>query len=337
MAVDKISSYDSGYLVGDLSVFPAAIDSYETLYEARNDSRTTLLNAVVYTANTLVVKDTSLFPEKGILRLYLKDRPGFESEFIYYDSKTTNTFTNLKRGFCGTRQNSWPIDTIVESGVFAEHHNALKDAVLQIENYIGITSATATTTLIGLLKQVENKFLAPIPVYRSYPLQGQPPLTVTFQNFSSSTNTRFFWDFGDGGTSYERNPTHTYLREGTYQVQLRAVNRKGGQGFTTKKNYIQVSYDFVNPFAYSTPLVGASIDSSLAPTKFSFIDQTQGKILSRLWQFDDGETVYNENPNIQTAEHYYKSPGVYKPSLTITYEGNKVNRSIYNLEQIEVY
>lgn len=341
MAIDKISSYDNGYLVGDLSLFPAAIDSFDTLYEARNESRTKLKAAITYTANTLVVEDTSLFPDKGILRVYLPERPGFDAEFIYYEKKSATTFTNLKRGFCGTRQNSWPLESIVESGVFAEHHNALKDAIIQIENYVGftndtITPSTTNATLSAILKQVENRFLSPVPIYRAYPLTGIPPHTVTFQNFSNAKNNRFFWDFGDGATSYERNPVHTYLREGHYEVQLRVINEKGGQGVTNKKNYIFVSYDNITPFAYVSPMIGYSSASSSFPTKFTFLDQTQGKIISRLWQFGDGETLSIEDPNIHSVQHIYKKPGKYQPAVLLTYEGNKISRSIYPLEQIEV-
>jgi PKD repeat protein len=341
MAIDKISSYDAGYLVGDLSVFPNAIDSFSTLYEARNESRTKLKAAISYTASTIVVEDTSSFPDKGILRLYLQNAAGFDTEFVYYDQKTTNTFTNLKRGFCATRQNSWPIDTVVESGVFAEHHNSLKDAVIQIENFVGFTGdkvlpITTNPSLSAILNQVENRFLSPVPIYRAYPLRGLPPLTVTFQNFSSSNNTRFFWDFGDGGTSYEKNPVHTYVREGHFNVQLRVINSNGGQGVTNKKNYISISYDDIIPFSYITPLVGYSTKNSSLPTKFTFIDQTQGKIISRLWQFGDGDSALIEDPDIHTAEHYYKTPGKYQPTLTLTYEGNKINRAIQSLDSIEV-
>ena len=36
MAIEKLTSYDSGYVAGDLSVYKSAIDNYETLYEAKN-------------------------------------------------------------------------------------------------------------------------------------------------------------------------------------------------------------------------------------------------------------------------------------------------------------
>lgn len=49
---------------------------------------------------------------------------------------------------------------------------------------------------------------------------GPVPLTVKFRDLSSSTMSRWLWDFGDGATSTEQNPIHTYEREGVYSVTL---------------------------------------------------------------------------------------------------------------------
>lgn len=50
----------------------------------------------------------------------------------------------------------------------------------------------------------------------SYSINGQ---TVTFTN-KSETRVMVFWDFGDGQTSGETNPTHKYSKDGTYTVKL---------------------------------------------------------------------------------------------------------------------
>ncbi|MEX2483409.1 MAG: S8 family serine peptidase [Brumimicrobium sp.] len=48
-------------------------------------------------------------------------------------------------------------------------------------------------------------------------------LTVDFFNTSSNAST-FEWDFGDGNTSTDFNPTHTYANSGTYTVCLTAYS-----------------------------------------------------------------------------------------------------------------
>jgi PKD repeat protein len=47
---------------------------------------------------------------------------------------------------------------------------------------------------------------------------------VLFTNLSSETATDFLWDFGDGDTSVEREPLHTYAASGNYEVKLNASN-----------------------------------------------------------------------------------------------------------------
>jgi PKD repeat protein len=48
-------------------------------------------------------------------------------------------------------------------------------------------------------------------------------LTVNFTNNSANADS-FLWEFGDGNTSTEKNPSHTYTTAGTYTVTLRSIN-----------------------------------------------------------------------------------------------------------------
>ena len=50
--------------------------------------------------------------------------------------------------------------------------------------------------------------------------------TVTFTNESKDA-VSYSWDFGDGNTSTDENPTHTYDAEGIYEVVLTAANATG--------------------------------------------------------------------------------------------------------------
>ncbi len=51
-------------------------------------------------------------------------------------------------------------------------------------------------------------------------------LEVTFTNFSKNA-TSYSWDFGDGESSTEKNPVHTYAEVGNYTVKLTAKNDAG--------------------------------------------------------------------------------------------------------------
>lgn len=56
-------------------------------------------------------------------------------------------------------------------------------------------------------------------------------LTVTFTNISKDATT-YAWEFGDGETSTEANPVHTYAENGTYTVTLTASNEVGQSSYS---------------------------------------------------------------------------------------------------------
>jgi PKD repeat protein len=64
-------------------------------------------------------------------------------------------------------------------------------------------------------------------VVRGYPTavfsQVLNGLTVSFTNNSANADS-FLWEFGDGNTSTEKNPSHTYAVAGTYTVKLTSIN-----------------------------------------------------------------------------------------------------------------
>ena len=76
--------------------------------------------------------------------------------------------------------------------------------------------------------------------FTATPTRGAPPLTVHFTNTSAGDFTTSQWDFGDGATSTEANPTHTYTVPGTYGVTL-TVGDGTETSTITKSAYIQVS------------------------------------------------------------------------------------------------
>ncbi|NJC16218.1 PKD repeat protein/glucose/arabinose dehydrogenase/type 1 glutamine amidotransferase [Micromonospora profundi] len=72
---------------------------------------------------------------------------------------------------------------------------------------------------------------APIAAASATPTSGPAPLTVTFSSAGSRDpdggTLTYAWAFGDGQTSTEANPTHTYATAGDYTAQLTVTNPKG--------------------------------------------------------------------------------------------------------------
>lgn len=341
------SSLDIGYTSGDLSVYPEAKDTKDTLYEVRNNAETQLRQTLSYNGKYIVVDDTSNFPPQGLLRVGPPAGQAGAAELIYYASKTTGIFRGLVRGFAGSRQNPWPVGSWVANAVMAEHHNAIKDAVIQIEKNLGVEENPEEGSLNQILKSQETRFLAPKALFRAHRIEGPPPLKVRFQNFSTGPLVRYLWDFGDGTTSVEKNPIHTYQAEGVYSVQLNVITSLGAQGITFKRNYITVDEEAKSPFFYVLPYQGYSKetaeDLNIEPTTFNFVDQTDGDITQRYWIFDGAGTVNDEesidgnsfpvfDPNIHTVNYVYDKPGTYTPSLLILFENQNLKRSFLKEE-----
>ena len=53
--------------------------------------------------------------------------------------------------------------------------------------------------------------------------------TIRFQSTSDGDPSVWFWDFGDGYTSWDENPVHTYLKPGSYQAGL-TISGQHGKG-----------------------------------------------------------------------------------------------------------
>jgi len=76
--------------------------------------------------------------------------------------------------------------------------------------------------------------------FTATPLQGTAPLTVKFLDKSSGSPKSYYWDFGDGLTSTERNPGHVYTRDGVYSVGLVVTYWNGQTRTIVKQNIIAV-------------------------------------------------------------------------------------------------
>ena len=48
---------------------------------------------------------------------------------------------------------------------------------------------------------------------------------VTFLANCSENGFRYYWDFGDGSSSEEKNPEHIYTSSGTYAVELKVYSK----------------------------------------------------------------------------------------------------------------
>jgi PKD repeat protein len=127
-------------------------------------------------------------------------------------------FTDLSTG----SPTSWNWD-------FGDTASSDEQNPLHVYNAAGTYSVTLTTSRNGT-SDTETKtdyitvWEAVIADFTADVTTGTSPLEVQFTDLSTGSPTSWNWDFGDGGTSTEQNPAHTYFDEGTYTVTLTASN-----------------------------------------------------------------------------------------------------------------
>jgi len=79
----------------------------------------------------------------------------------------------------------------------------------------------------------------PTPVFIATPTNTCSG-TVCFTDLSLNGPTSWLWDFGDGNTSLQQSPCHTYLADGTYTIKLTATN-SNGSNIDSIVNYVTVN------------------------------------------------------------------------------------------------
>ena len=146
-------------------------------------------------------------------------------------------------------------------------------------------------------------------------IQNDVPLTLAFFDLSFGNPVEWDWEFGDGATSDEQNPVHTYGDEGEYFVTLSIENAAGDCSSTIELPvYVgndSIWYGECMAMFYYYP------NDSLNSFTYNFVDVSRGfgNLLPSTWSWDfgDGTTSDEQNPT-----HAYSDEGEYEVCLTIT-------------------
>jgi gliding motility-associated-like protein len=119
---------------------------------------------------------------------------------------------------------------------------------------------------------------------------GCAPFGVTFSNLSYGINVSYLWDFGNGQTSTEFEPTAYFSAGGPYDITLTITDASGCSQTITNDNYI-LSYS--GPSASFYPETG-TIDYYSGAIQFY---NTSLNAVGYVWDFGDGSPVsYAEDP-----------------------------------------
>jgi len=107
---------------------------------------------------------------------------------------------------------------------------------LTVSNSVG----NDTMTRSSYIDVTEPPTYPPTAAFTGTPVSGTAPLDVNFSDQSTNAPVSWSWTFGDGATSTQQNPSHTYAAVGTYTVALTVSNMYGNDSIT-KTDYITVN------------------------------------------------------------------------------------------------
>ena len=127
---------------------------------------------------------------------------------------------------------------------------------------------------------------------------------------SDGSIASYSWDFGDGNSSTDANPSHTYAASGSYTVSLIVTDNQGASS-TAAMGSVTVSDNAV-PVANANGPYSGTAGTSISFSSAGSSD-SDGSIASYSWDFGDGNSSTDANPS-----HSYAASGTYTATLTVT-------------------
>ncbi len=138
---------------------------------------------------------------------------------------------------------------------------------------------------------------------------------IQFINQSTGNIFSYLWDFGDGATSTEENPAHTYAAAGTYNVCLTVQG--DSNCFDTECQSVSIQ-----PGGDCQAMFHIYPDSN-ALYSYYFDNQSIGNITTWEWNFNDGTPPLTVTfPNNPSVHHAFPGPGYYVVCLTVHNNNN---------------
>ncbi len=189
-------------------------------------------------------------------------------------------------------------DTTIISSLNVINHTYINEG-----SYIPNITVFDTLGCVTQLTSISPIVVNPLPnaTFQISNNIGCPPLLVQFNSTTAFNNT-INWDFGDTTFSNQPNPTHNYIYNNINSPKLEVTNPYGCQSI----------------FSLSTVNVGMVLQnfmsdkaSGCAPLDVVFTANAPLNAITYLWDFGDGNTSSNLNPN-----HTYDTIGKYDVIFT---------------------
>lgn len=185
---------------------------------------------------------------------------------------------------------------------------------------LAVVALFATTLLLNGCKKDDDVTPSVGNVVASFQYEASLDnyLQVSFTNFSQNA-TSYLWDFGDGNTSTEKDPTHTFAAAGTYDVKLTASDGSGKSADRTE------TINITDPNSQLTLLAGSSTKTWYLRRQGIALGVGPGPGDNSYWSFG-GVTPLGDRPCILDDQYIFKADGSFEfnsgGTIFIDSEGN---------------
>ncbi len=120
--------------------FPDSLDDDNSLYIVVNNLRTRLTSNITDSVTTIPVISTAGYPNVGFVTI-LTGAVITNAEAIAYSGTNATNFLNAERGSDGTAAFAHLANDNVDLTIVARHHENVKDAIIEIERFIGVSGS----------------------------------------------------------------------------------------------------------------------------------------------------------------------------------------------------
>ena len=176
-----------------------------------------------------------------------------------------------------------------------------------------LTPVGTTTCVRYLCKTIVVQNPCNLVVDFAWNVVSPNPLSVAFQNLSTplAATDSITWTFGDGTTSHDVNPTHTYATGGSYNVCL-VVKKYPYTGATPCIRYICKTVAVTSPCTLVVDFSWNVTGTGPWTVAFTNLSTPIASNDSITWTFGDGTSSHDLNPT-----HTYTAAGSYQVCLII--------------------
>lgn len=244
--------------------------------------------------------------------------PELEADFSFdYDTCVAGPVLFTDESFSGTGNiTNWSWD-------FGDFNGSSNQNPSHTYKDPGLLPVTLRVTDINGCEDIVQKQVSyfPVPdliIISPDAFTGCVPADITFNNLSSPVDETYdvIWDFGEGGSTNQVSPTHTYQEDGVFTVGVEIISPIGCVSDTVFPNLIAIEPSPIADFTF-TPDKLDNFNPDV-----SFTDQSSGAD-RWYWNFGGEATSIEQNPS-----YSFRDTGMQEVLLVVTHPSGCQDSSI---------